>query len=64
MKKVLAVLLAAALVLSLSVAAFATEPPANLEGTEVDGEQSGNVVVQVKDKNGNPSKNNTSVFSP
>ena len=52
MKKVLAILLAAAMVLSLSVAAFATEPIA-LSGAELDGNESGDVIVNVKDKDGN-----------
>ncbi len=52
MKKVLAILLATAMVLSLSVAAFATVP-STLSGAELDGDESGDVIVNVKDKNGN-----------
>lgn len=60
MKKVLAILLATAMVLSLSVAAFATVPIA-LSGAELDGNESGDVIVNVKDKDGNEI-NSTKVY--
>lgn len=48
MKKLVAIILSAAIVLSLSVSAFATD----LADSEIDGSKKSDVVVVVKDKNG------------
>ena len=52
MKKVWAVLLAVIMVLSMSVSVFATEPT-QLDTTEISGSKTGDVIVNVKDKDGN-----------